>query len=203
MKNLILILVLLSAGIPALGQERQAGIQALLVNSPGTGNTLGMGAKGDVVAPLNEFFTALAEVSWIVEPKAYLGNGHAFRGRADLRYHPHTLHPFWIGSGVAVVHQRTSEYTKTAVFPTASAGINLNNRMVVGVKRYFQEAQTLNKVSAWEVQGDVFIPFNDTRWLVRIGGGATRTRFYQPWGSLMGWQASWAPSASAGFAWRF
>lgn len=202
MKNLILILVLLSAGIPAFGQERQIGAQALLVNSPGTGNTLGIGAKVDAVVPLNDFLKAVTEASWIVEPKAYIGDGHAFRGRAELRFHA-PGQPFWFAGGGAVVHQRTSEYRKTAFFPTISGGINLHDRFIVGVKRYFQEQQTLNKVSAWEVQGDVFIPFNDTRWLVRIGGGATRTRFYQPWGELAGWQTSWAPSVSAGFALRF
>ena len=202
MKNLILVILLLSARLVASAQEKQLGAQALLVNSPGTGNALGMGVKADAVLPLNDFLKAVAEASWVVEPKAYLGNGQAFRGRAELRFQPRRS-LFWVGAGGALVHQRTSEYTKTAWFPALSGGVNVRNRLVFGVKRYFQERQTLNKVSAWEVQADAYIPFNDTRWLVRIGGGATRTRFYQPWGQLMGWQASWAPSVSAGFAWRF
>lgn len=183
-------------------QERQVGAQVLGVNSPGTGNDLGVGLKVDGVVPFNETLRALAEMSWAVEPKSYIGDGQAFRGRLDLRYQPNGL-PIWFQVGGAGVHQRTSEYNKTAWFPTAAVGVNVRDWVTVGVKRYFQERQTLNKVSGWEVQGDLYIPFNDTRWLVRIGGGISRTKFYQPWGELMGWQVSWAPQVSAGFARRF
>ena len=206
MKQLIAFLFLLVASSAIHAQERQVSLQAQLVNSKGTGNDLGYGVKTDVILPLNDFLTAVAELGWVVEPKTYIGDGHAFRGRAEVRLQPWREYdqPFFVSAGGSFVHQRTSQYTKTAYNPTVAIGANIKARAVLQYKHYFTENRTPNRVGASEFSGEVFIPFNDTRWLVRTGVSVINSRFSQPDGFVnAGRYSVWAFQAQAGFAYRF
>lgn len=206
MKKLILICMLLSVGASARAQERQAGLQATYVHSPGTGNTDGVGLKAEAVLPLTDFLTAVTELGWVIEPKAYLGNGQALRGRAELRIAPFTrgkVRPY-LAAGGSAVRQWTSAYRKSAFNPTVSFGVNWGNCLVPYWKHFLVERQTQNRVAADEFGAGLYLPLDDSRWLVRTSLSTINTRFSQPAGFLnAGRYSVWAWQMSAGFARRF
>lgn len=205
MKNLFLLAILLIASV-SYAQERQASTGVIYVNSPGTGNRPGVGVRADVVIPIDDLFTLLAETNWVVEPKGYVGDGSAWRARLDGRMHLYPreadLSPF-VGVGLSAVHQTTSQYSKGALTWTFSAGVVLRQRYVPYWKRYFPEGQTQNKVSADEIGGELYLPLNESRWRIRAGLAAVNTRFMQPAGPQAGKHSSWAMQAHFGVGWVF
>ena len=210
--NIILALlwVLLTVSLfvtAANAQERQVGGGVIYSHGTGTGNRDGIGGRGDVVIPLNHFLTAVGETSWIIEPKAYLGNDNtnAVRVRADLR----AGLPLWlsftpfVSVGGSAVHQRTSLYTKTAFNPTFGAGVNFKNRVVPFWRHYVIERQTQNAASADELAAEVYLPLGQ-RWLIRTGAAAINSRFTQPPGHPnTGRHSVWTMTMHLGVAYKF
>ena len=206
--TLLCVLLTVSMFVAAIqAQERQVGGSVIYTHGTGTGNRDGIGGRGDVVLPVNHFLTSVSEVSWVMEPKIYLGDDHthAVRLRADLR----AGLPLWlyftpfVNVGGSFVQQRTSLYTKSAFNPTFGAGVNFKNRVVPFWRHYVTERQTHNKTSADELAVEVYLPLNE-RWLVRAGLATINTRFTQPAGHPNeGRHSVWTITMHMGAAFRF
>jgi hypothetical protein len=196
MSKFLSILALLIFSIPALAQERQAGVGVSFSHSPGTGNGDGLGVRFDLVLPVQDFFTVVAQTQWEREPKLYIGDdsGSAWRSRVEGRIHladrQADISPF-VSVGLSGVSQRTSQYTKSAVTWTYGAGVVIKQRFVPYWKRYFPENRTANKVSGDEYGLEFYLPLNDTKWRFRAGVAAVNTRFTQPFGPLAGKISTW------------
>jgi hypothetical protein len=89
MSKFLSILALLALSVPALAQERQSGVGVSFSHSPGTGNADGLGIRFDLVLPVQDFFTVVAQTQWEREPKLYIGDdsGSAWRSRVEGRIH--------------------------------------------------------------------------------------------------------------------
>ena len=207
MKTLFLVTILLIASL-SYAQERQAGAGVIYVNSPGTGNAPGKGVRADIVLPIQDLFTLVAETNWVVEPKIYIGDGsgNALRVRAEGRVHvwprQANISPF-VSAGVSGVRQWTSQYSKGATTWTHGAGLVLHQRFVPYWKHFWVEKKTPNKVGGDEFGGEVYLPLNETRWRIRAGVAGVNTRFTQIGGPFAGKHSSWALQAHFGVGWVF
>lgn len=196
MSKFLCFLALLIFSVPALAQERQAGVGVSFSHSPGTGNGDGLGVRFDLVLPVQDFFTVVAQTQWEREPKLYIGDdsGSAWRSRVEGRIHladrQADISPF-VSVGLSGVSQRTSQYTKSAVTWTYGAGVVIKQQFVPYWKRYAPENKTQNKVSADEFGLELYLPLNDTKWRMRAGIAEINTRFYQPFGPFAGKISTW------------
>jgi hypothetical protein len=196
MLKFLCFLALLIFSVPALAQERQAGVGVSFSHSPGTGNGDGLGVRFDLVLPVQDFFTVVAQTQWEREPKLYIGDdsGSAWRSRVEGRIHladrQADISPF-VSVGLSGVSQRTSQYTKSAVTWTYGAGVVIKQQFVPYWKRYAPENKTQNKVSADEFGLELYLPLNDTKWRMRAGIAEINTRFYQPFGPFAGKISTW------------
>lgn len=202
---IVLIVSMFALGIRA--QDKQVGASVIYTHGTGTGNSDGVGARGEVVLPLNHFLTTVGEASWVVEPKIYLGDSrsNAVRARVDLRallLFDSSAVPF-ISVGGSAVHQSTSLYSKSAFNPTLGAGFNIRNRVVPFWRHYITERQTQNKVSADELAVELYFPLNE-RWLIRGGLAGINSRFTQPPGHPNeGRHSVWTMTMHTGIAFKF
>lgn len=176
---------------PALGQERQVGVQAIYTHSPGTGHDNGVGVKTDVVVPIDkQFFAVLGELNWEVQPKSYIGDGWAWRGRLEGRIHFYDRREKWspfYSVGLAASHQYTSQYDKGSKTWTMGAGVVYDQKVVGYWRHLFEEKQTANRASADEVGVELYWPLDvGSKWRVRASGSVINVRFTQPNGPYAG-----------------
>ena len=177
--------------------------------SRGTGDGASVGVRVDAVVPFKEFYRAVAEASWSIEEKLYIGDGsgNTLRGKAELRAQwpgrGARVAPF-VGVGLSLTKRYTSEYTKLAINPLLSAGVNVRDRFVPYVRWYLPEHNSPNRISAVEFGAELNLPLSeDTPWLIRGGISEKRTSFYQPFGPLAGNRHSWNLQLSLGAGYRF
>jgi hypothetical protein len=178
----VLTVAMLVLGVTA--QDRQAGVSVVYSHGTGTGNRDGVGVRGEVYVPVSETWKVLGEMSWVIEPKAYLNDStNTLRARLDVRAQwpsEGNWRPF-VSAGVSGVHQRTSLFTKSAFNPTVGAGVNIGQVLVPYWRHYFTERQTQNRANADEIGGEMYMPIS-ARLVVRAGVAGVNTRFTQPVG---------------------
>lgn len=175
----------------SLAQEAQLNGGLQYDHSPGTGHSDGIGLRGQFVVDLASRFKLNNIGSFSYEPKAYIGDGWSTRGGSDLQFQVLGLQPaarVYVTGGGAFVNNYTSEYSKTAYFLTAGAGIAAaNEKYVVNWRHYFRERRTLNKGASDLFEFTSFIPFEQgSRYRVIVGAGYQRSTFTQPNGPAAG-----------------
>lgn len=124
------------------------------------------------------------------EPKAYVGNGTSLRLGAEVRYRlieRKDITPF-VSAGVSLSNNHTTDYSKTAYFVTAGAGVSLaRDRYILAWRHFFREHQTQNRIASDLVEFTAYLPLKPgSQWRVVAGGGLQRTTYTQPNGVAAG-----------------
>lgn len=209
MRILTIILLQIIWSIPMFCQERQVNLEAQFVTSKGIGDGSGGGIKVELVLPLNDFFSAVAESSVLSEPKGYVGNNIGIRTRVEGRVFPlgvgtGRVRPYF-SAGFSNTYQRNSDYTKSINGWTAGGGINIADFLVPFYRHYelrpdyFQTGIRSNELGV-----NAYITLDPrSKWRIKSSLAATRASFVQTAGVGAGSYSYWSIVGGLGIGRKF
>jgi len=197
---LVIFLVLLLAGWVKAQPSSVGVVAAIGTGSAASGNSASLGACVEGAYDVKGYAVLMGSGCYDTGDKGYVGDGRNLRARAEAHgYFTRDLdriRPFVLG-GVNWAQQSNSQYTKSITNYYIGVGINFHNRFLAQAEYLLPEHSTLNRTSAIRISGYYLHPIA-SKWSLKLGGGITSTRFYQPGGPLTGWHRATSLSLSAG-----
>ena len=199
MKNFLFLLLL---AVPCFAQPNSVGVSAFWGSgSRSSGNTPAIGICAEATHDAGSKYAVLTgSACYDTGDKGYVGDGHNLRGKLEghayFSRNTESVRPFLL-VGVNYARQSNSQYSKAITNYYGGGGINFRDRVIVQAAYLLPESGTLNQVSAIWASGYWLRPVA-AKWSLKLGGGVSVTRFYQPGGPLTGWHRSSSVTITGG-----